>query len=74
MSKMPIYPVAESNPNLYPFELQVVVGNQPIAVIVVQAHDIQSAQEAARNAIRIEPADRPIPYIHLTQIDIDQVR
>jgi hypothetical protein len=76
MSKMPNYPIAvgEVSSNLYPFELQVVVGNTPIAVIVVQAHDVQSAHEAAARALRIEPADRQIPYIHIDQIDLDQPR
>jgi hypothetical protein len=70
MSKNPQYwneaqPVPDQN--LYTFELQVMVDGQSVAVIVVKAHDVQTAHELAARAIKVEPAERPIPYILLNK-------
>ena len=57
----------EAVPNGYPFEFEITVGEQTVALVRVRANSAMEAAAVVSNSLRIEPAEKVIPLINLNQ-------
>lgn len=60
---LPVMPSKE----LYPFEFEIVILDQPVAVIRVYSTDLLTAKDAAEETFSVRPAERLLPTFTIGQ-------